>query len=707
MSFITPALIGGALLVGVPIALHLIMRRKPQHLVFPALRFVRARRAANQTRLQLRHLILLALRCAAIALLAFALARPVLQGAGVGGGADGPASVALVLDNSLQSQYRHENKTRLEAAKELADWLLGRLPADSPIVVADRSGAGRLGDREGARLRVQRVRPSARVISVAETVRSALTAMEETETPRREVYLFTDRTEGALSDEELEGLGRVLESQESATLYLVDVGVEDPNNFGLAPLRVSGSTIAAGQPFSVQSKLAVWGSPPDEPVSIELWLNTPEGPEKRGEQLASEDGADVEFTLASLPEGVHQGYVRIAGGDPLPADDARFFTVSVEAPRSVLLVAESDRNAVFVREALAPSTAGGAAAPVYRVDVARYGGNWTTNLNGRRAVMLLDPPPLEAAAWRTLANYASRGGGVGVFLGRAAQLDAMNSADAQLILPGKLRWKSYDETYLRPRAYNHPAISQLADLADALAWPEFPVFTYWSLGDVDASAVVVAPYANGEPAILERRIQRGRSLVMTTPLSDPAYGEPWNRLPTGLDPWPFLALMNNLADYLCGATETEWNYQPGQTAVLPIAAADPPSAYVLRLPGGDAIRQTLPPGSTDVAIGMTSEIGNYRVQAGGESQRSAGRIDSGFSVNAPADVGRLARTPTEKITEALPQDQVRLASGREDLARRIDVGRVGNELYPWLITLVAVALAAEQWFANKFYAERA
>ena len=41
MGFVTPALLAGGLLVAIPIALHLIMRKQPQQLLFPALRFVK------------------------------------------------------------------------------------------------------------------------------------------------------------------------------------------------------------------------------------------------------------------------------------------------------------------------------------------------------------------------------------------------------------------------------------------------------------------------------------------------------------------------------------------------------------------------------------------------------------------------------------------------------------------------------------------
>src|SRR3990172_5584731 len=102
MGFVTPALLGGALLVGLPIVLHLIMRREAREFEFPALRFVQRRQSVNQHRLRLRQLLLLALRCGIILLLAFALARPTLQGSGVAGKEDAPIAAAMVFDNSLR-----------------------------------------------------------------------------------------------------------------------------------------------------------------------------------------------------------------------------------------------------------------------------------------------------------------------------------------------------------------------------------------------------------------------------------------------------------------------------------------------------------------------------------------------------------------------------------------------------------------------------
>src|SRR5437867_7896120 len=76
MAFVNLSLLLGGAFVAIPVVLHLIMRQRPKQLIFPALRFVHERRLANQRRLQLRHWLLLLLRCGAIGLLALALARP-------------------------------------------------------------------------------------------------------------------------------------------------------------------------------------------------------------------------------------------------------------------------------------------------------------------------------------------------------------------------------------------------------------------------------------------------------------------------------------------------------------------------------------------------------------------------------------------------------------------------------------------------------
>ena len=66
----------GAMLLSLPIILHFMMQPKPKVLSFPALKFVRQHEISNRSRMRLRHVLLLLLRCLLILLMAAALAGP-------------------------------------------------------------------------------------------------------------------------------------------------------------------------------------------------------------------------------------------------------------------------------------------------------------------------------------------------------------------------------------------------------------------------------------------------------------------------------------------------------------------------------------------------------------------------------------------------------------------------------------------------------
>ncbi len=85
MAFVNlSVLVVGSLFIAVPIALHLLMRQRPKHLRFPAIRFLQERRVANRRQMRLRNWLLLLLRCLAVGLLAAVLARPSVASAVAG-----------------------------------------------------------------------------------------------------------------------------------------------------------------------------------------------------------------------------------------------------------------------------------------------------------------------------------------------------------------------------------------------------------------------------------------------------------------------------------------------------------------------------------------------------------------------------------------------------------------------------------------------
>jgi hypothetical protein len=748
MGFVTPALLGGAALIALPIVLHLVMRREARHLDFPALQFVRQRRSMNQHRLRLRHLLLLALRCAIIGLLAFALARPTLRGLGTAAKDSGPVAAVLVIDNSLRMQYEQHNQTRLAKAQGLAKWLLEQLPSDSPVAVIDRSGRYRSQDldRDAAELRVERTELSGAVRPMGEALRDACDWLREQKDFRGEIYVFTDMSTVAWSPDTLHELAGGLRDLPGTNVYLIDVGVAEPRGFGLGALRLSSQQLAPGGLLQLDTDLVATGQPAGGDVTVELYLGeNGRAAEKRGEQVVTlptpsgrrsavterraggegrlpspsgrgaggegphpnplpqgegtEQPRPVEFSLAGLGLGTHQGRVRIVGDDPLPCDNTRYFTVDVRPPRKLLLVGERAADTLFLREALAPSSAAGLVRADFSCQTGTIEDLAKLPLADFDAICLVDPPPLAEHDWQALVDYVRGGGGLGVFLGRHARRDEFNQPAPQQLLPAMLRWQSRDATYLRPVAVEQPALADLRGLADIAPWSEYPVFSYWELEPASESAHVVASFANGKPAIVERLLGAGRVLMMTTPVSDPAHDDPWNLLPTGSDPWPFLALAHGMAKYLSGGADTQLNYLAGQTAMLRLSPDEQVTSFVLQMPDGEAVRQTLTPGQQDLSVASTDEPGNYRLRAGGRK----GGLDRGFSVNYPAEMSRLERITLPQIADVVGKDRVRLARTRQEIEVRVGLGRFGRELFPALIVAVAVVLGAEQLLANRFY----
>ena len=509
--------------------------------------------------------------------------------------------------------------------------------------------------------------------------------------------------------------------------------------------RAAGQNRATGGPPSTVQESSTPVSPTpgsgltDSRTLVELYLNDDQGqPIKRGQQwydwttapntTAGKTGGKIVFELADLTLGTHQGSVRLAAADPLMMDNSRYFTARVHPPARILLAGETDRDTLFVRAALCPAAlnlaATGAGSPRpndsalshrpsqtaagqsarFRCQTVPFDRLAETPLEPYDAVGLLDPPGLATEAWQQLADFVEAGGGVGIFLGHRAsrRTSSAGAAMASGLLPGKLRRRSREVTYFRPRHYDHPALAELADYAADIPWPIYPVLQFWEFGALAEDTQVIARYANHQPALLGRLATNGRVLTMTTPFSDPkepAGRETWNLLPTGPEPWPFVMLANSLFDYLSQESGERTMFQAGEMIRIPLASRQHVSSFVLQQPDGQALRQTLPPGQNAIQISTAETLGNYRLLAGGKSHT----LDRGFSINAPADSSLLARVEPAHWASLLPTERVHLAHSLAEIQQQVDLGRTGRELFPWAFLLVVLVWGSEHLLANRFY----
>ena len=698
MTFITPLLLGGAAFIAVPIVLHLVMRQKPRQLEFPALRFIKKKEETNRRQLRLRHLLLLLLRCAAIALFALALARPSIQSSTLGADQEAPVAAALVFDTSPRMQYRHENQTRLEVAQETGAWLLSQLPDGSDAAILDSASAVPVFavDLGAATQRVERLSTTAATRPLLQVIVSALELLRDAEQVRKEVYVFTDLAASAWTNQPGSDLQRLLGEMAEVGIYIIDVGVLEPKNFSLADLKLSAQTMAKTASLHVESQLISNGF--DEERTIALYLLNGDNPQKRHQQIvegASGTAQSVEFELGSLQEGTNHGYLQIVGADGLPDDDIRYFTVDIRPSTQILVAAPrpAERNAMFLTEALAPAAYRKSRFQCQVVDLEQLA---KTDLTAFAAVCLVDPTPLPSGTWDQLRAYVNNGGGLAVWLGRNAQpMEEFNAPAALDVLPAALKrqWGNQDER-LQPEHLDHPILAKFRAVDNAGFYA--PIYKYWQLDSLDEGANVVISYAGGQPALIEQSIGSGRVLTMTTRVTDEASADDaWNVLLTHFDP-SYFGILNEMMGYLTG--DERLNYFVGEPAVLALDRDNTESVFSMTTPRGDQIQQTVDTRQNTITITATDAPGHYTLVAGGDQG-----IRRGFSVNLTSESTQLARATEEELATLFGDAKYRLARGRENLVREIGKGRVGQELFPYLIVLVALILAAEHVLANRFY----
>ena len=111
------------LAAGLPIIIHLLSRRKYNQVSWAAMEFLIAALKKNARRIRIEQLILLLVRVAILVFLGLALADPVFSlfpTLGTSLGASGQTHFVLVVDGSYSMDYRADDRSAFDAAKELA-----------------------------------------------------------------------------------------------------------------------------------------------------------------------------------------------------------------------------------------------------------------------------------------------------------------------------------------------------------------------------------------------------------------------------------------------------------------------------------------------------------------------------------------------------------------------------------------------------------
>lgn len=652
--------------------------------------------------------------------------RAELLSPGSEGAEDIPVAAVFLLDNSLSMDYLHENKTRVEAARLLAREQLERFPTGSLAAVASLNSADDFvfqADLAGASAKLDGITPSALPRKLNPQIRNAVKAQvehrslvqQEADTGpagdlfAREIYVLSDFTSASFQIPDESGLADLLNQHEWLRIYLVDLAVPNPLNAGIAELTLSDEAVTPGLKLDLALTVRATGVLPPS-VNLEASIIGPNGEETRAAAPAvvKLEGSEVRVqTSIDVPQGLTQlqGLLRLNIEDPLAADNTRWFSCGVLPTPKVLLISDQLEETLFIKNALQPEErerAGFRTCECRRITTAAAGEQPLADFN---AVFLVSPQRPDDTLWSALANYASKGGSVLIVTGSPKILpNAWNSPAAARLLPAApitpIRFLD-EPAHLQITQPQHPVTRSFAadeTLRVGIASAAFE--RCWAVEPAtDAATLFSFSGPAQRPALLERRIGRGRALLFTSAMDNlPDGGSQWNNLP---NEWSFIALLEKILLHLAGNNELRRNFTAGELVELPIPPDQRFQQFLLQRPGLVQTRGSVEPAQRSIPISDAQEMGHYLLRP----FESKSNFEANFSVNphpAETDLTRLSPEQLKSLFKSDRATPIRSATELEDVVRR---GRLGVEVFPVLLGLLLLLLSAEHLMANHFYDE--
>ena len=586
LSFLSPLFLAGVAAAAIPIAIHLFFRRTEPVIDFAAMRYLRQAPVEHSRRRRLRELLLLALRVAALCLLAFAFARPYLAQSA----AALSAPVTMVLVDTSASMTA---PGQFDRAKEAAAHAIRQAGATDAVGVVTFANAAAVvaapsQDRAGALAAVGRLQPGAG----ATQYRAALARAAETigERPGRFIVVTDLQQSGWDAADE----GAV---PDRVTVEVSDVG-GPAANVAVTALRIEGSdAVALLRNYSER--------PRREQASFSI-----EGKRFTSVPIELPAGASIEARVSL--EGRSRGVLAAAvtDADGYAADNNRYLVLdAANAPAVLAITATGQPADVFYleRAVLVAEDSGG--FRFRAVSGPAFSGLAPDALADVGAVLVLGTRGIDARGRDLLGAYVKSGGGLLVAAG--PDVDPKVLAEA---LGGVV------PTTLGPRDAAAPLRFAPADSRH----PVFRLFggvgtlanvTFARSAAVKASetAEVIARYTDGTAALVEDRATGGRVLIFASDLNNR-----WNDFP--VQP-AFVPFVHETLRYLAAARSARADYVVGE---LPgMAGATPGATQVAG--GGRRVAVNVDPRESDPSriTADTFRAGITRLNAAAAQQARA------------------------------------------------------------------------------------
>ena len=525
-AMITPALwFAGLGAVAAPILIHLLARRRFKRIRWAAMDFLLEAQRRNRRRLRMEEWVLLAMRCAAIAMIGAMLARPFLQPSSVTAALSGAqrSERLFLLDDSLSMACTGADGSPWEASKEAVRRVIESVRRDAPddtvttlrlTVPEEPIDAGTfLTDAQTANLlsRIEAMSPTLRSFDPAFSLSTAAKVLDQNPgITNAIVYLLSDfqksqwltgESGGGKARAEGDTGGRGLlasfadwaKENRGLRVVLVDLGEVGRSNHAITSLDPPRANVVAGASAPVRADVLNDSDAELRDVDLATSLTRIQQGAQRVESVGARQTVHVNIEMEFPRAGWE--HVRVeAPADGLSADNSRHLAVEVLSALRVLVINGEPATDAITDEVAFLSTA-------LRPEGELFSGNELTIIDeSQLADAKLDEFHLVIAAnvfavsdsvVESLEAYVRTGGGLLIFLGDQVDAEAYNASlyrDGAGLLPGRLVETRAPSEPVRLIVTDrlHPAMAGLARDGDPLGLGQIPFERYVSVALPDS-----------------------------------------------------------------------------------------------------------------------------------------------------------------------------------------------------------------------------
>lgn len=354
MGFLNAALLLGALAFLVPLVIHLLNRSRFQTVDWGAMHLLESVALQNAKKIQWQALLLLLVRCAIPILLAFAMARPILDRFQLAT-SGGSSATTLLIDDSYSMQSLAAGSTDPAAPEtlwQLAERSLKQVAeglgrSDSRYLLPLRSSTDpqTLASHTDPRPivgQVQRMAPHQGPIDPIAAMQQSLDLLEKSSQPVRRVVIWSDFQRQDWQATGSESMAAIRKRAESMVVppefHWIPLAASTP----VANLQVMFDTASTevsllGEPLELRVTVANQSAQPATQVPVRLQLDGMEMATKRID-VAARSSAQLAFAIAIDREGAHTVGVSVDDPSTIDQDDRDELPIEVLPTRRILLV---------------------------------------------------------------------------------------------------------------------------------------------------------------------------------------------------------------------------------------------------------------------------------------------------------------------------------------------------------------------------------